>query len=446
MRPQSHPINALLNLLGGASMSVMVLWVPYWLNQSIGPNQYALWALANQVLAYIPLLGFGMNQILTRSVASALTQPDQPNFAKYLSTGFWIMLGLMGLSAVIVGLSGLWIDHLLPVETPERAHFQQMWWVLGGAGSVGLLSLYFFGVFGGYQQYLWENAYKSILVFSFVLGLWVLQASDTLTLEHLVWMYGIALGIALLFLIIIYFCKGLPRPHWSNAETGTARQFARGMYGLGIWQFSMVFISGLDLWIVARIEFAAVPGYALALSLMAFLMGVGGALFSPSLPIFANALEETDHARFVVMFRRYQRWLMATSFGITLIIFTLPQTFWINLLGPSSSAFITVMPILLIATVLRLLTLLYAYALIGANRQHQVIASPLLEGIVNVIVSIALGIWLGPIGVALGTLVGAVLCLAMATLYNIPRLHYHVPVRASDLLFPWKTRVRNDPR
>ena len=437
MRPQAHTTNAIWNLLGGASMSVLVLLVPFWLNQSLGAKQYALWALAYQVIVYIPLLGFGLNQILIREVAGTLRSSDTRAFHTILSNGFWMLIVLMAASFLLVGITGFWMDQLLPISPDARLQFQWMWWVLGGTGSLGLLSLYFFGVFGGHQQYLWENTYKTMVVLSFVLGLWILSVTKQFNVLSLAWVYAFAVGIALLSLGLVYYLEGFPKPQRSQVDRATTAALVRSMYGLGVWQFSMVLVSGLDLWIVARLDFDAVAGYALALSCMTFLMGVGSALFSPSLPVFAKALTDQDRSQFVALFRQHQRWLIATALAIAVGIMVLPNTLWLALFKDSSAAFIAVMPILLLATVLRLLTLLYAYALVGANRQHQIIASPLLEGVLNVGLSIVLGICLGPVGVALGTLAGAVLCLAMHTLYNMPRQRHWVPVHASDLLFPW---------
>lgn len=419
-------------------MSVLVLLVPYWLNQSLGAKQYALWALAYQVITYTPLLGFGLNQILIREIASSLRRSDTRALHTILSNSFWVLIILIAASFLLVAITGFWIDDLLPISPDARIQFQWMWWVLGGAGSIGLLSLYFFGVFGGHQQYLWENTYKTTLVVSFVLGLWVLSSTQQFNGLSLAGIYALAVGVALLLLALVYAIAGFPKPRRSQVDRATTFALVRGMYGLGIWQLSLVLVSGLDLWIVARLDFDAVAGYALALSCMTFLMGVGGALFSPSLPVFAKALAGEDRSEFAALFRRHQRWLMAIALALALGIIGLPNSLWSALFKDSSAAFIAVMPILLLATVLRLSTLLYAYALIGANRQHQIIASPLLEGVLNVGLSIVLGIWLGPVGVALGTLAGAVLCLAMATLYNMPRQRHWVPVHASDLLLPWK--------
>ena len=53
--------------------------------------------------------------------------------------------------------------------------------------------------------------------------------------------------------------------------------------------------------------------------------------------------------------------------------------------------------------------MLYSLAIVAANLQSQIIFSPLLEGFVSLGLNIVLGFWLGPVGVAIGTLCGRLL-------------------------------------
>jgi hypothetical protein len=94
----------------------------------------------------------------------------------------------------------------------------------------------------------------------------------------------------------------------------------------------------------------------------------------------------------------------------------------------------------LIAAFIRMLTVLYSIAIVSANLQHQVIAPPLTEGISNLVVSIVLGIWLGPMGVALGTLVGAIICFALYSVHTIPKCAGTLPINALSLLLPRKPK------
>ena len=162
-------------------------------------------------------------------------------------------------------------------------------------------------------------------------------------------------------------------------------------------------------------------------------------MLGPCLPRFAAELGKANHGQFVQIFVAYQTKLILLIGGLLIVLILLPPQLWDVLLKDSAATFNLVFPILLAATCLRLITLLYSLAVIAANVQHRIIFSPLLEGVVNLVSSIALAYWLGAIGVAIGTLIGAIICVLFAALYNISRTVDAVPISALTMMYPWKT-------
>jgi O-antigen/teichoic acid export membrane protein len=63
----------------------------------------------------------------------------------------------------------------------------------------------------------------------------------------------------------------------------------------------------------------------------------------------------------------------------------------------------------------------YSVALIGTGQQRLVILAPIMEGVTNLIASVVLGYLLGAIGVAYGTLCGAVVGVLANMFYSMPR-------------------------
>jgi O-antigen/teichoic acid export membrane protein len=80
-----------------------------------------------------------------------------------------------------------------------------------------------------------------------------------------------------------------------------------------------------------------------------------------------------------------------------------------------------ILQMLIVANIVRLAGTPYSVILLGTGQQHLATASPLMEGVTNLIVSIVAGYYLGAIGVAFGTLVGAVVGLLAHVFYNLPR-------------------------
>jgi O-antigen/teichoic acid export membrane protein len=196
-------------------------------------------------------------------------------------------------------------------------------------------------------------------------------------------------------------------------------------------------VSGFDLWIVARVNFAAVPGYAIALSFLVFLSGSISAITGPCLPLFATHLAKADGSTFLQHFLVWQKRLLVLVILLSVLLWCTPNSFWQLLLQDSASIFTQVFPILLLATCVRLMTLLYSLAILSANLQHRIVFSPLAEGLVNISCSVLLGLYMGVTGIALGTLLGALVCLLLHAFYNIPRTADKIPLTPQALIAPW---------
>jgi O-antigen/teichoic acid export membrane protein len=80
-----------------------------------------------------------------------------------------------------------------------------------------------------------------------------------------------------------------------------------------------------------------------------------------------------------------------------------------------------ILQVLVIANVIRLCALPYSTLLLGTGQQNKVIASPLAEGITNLVASVIGAYLFGAIGVALGTLIGAFVSVGLHLFYNMPR-------------------------
>src|SRR6267378_1434013 len=81
----------------------------------------------------------------------------------------------------------------------------------------------------------------------------------------------------------------------------------------------------------------------------------------------------------------------------------------------------SIMQLLVVANVVRLSFLPYATLLLGMGEQRKVIVSPVAEGVTNLFASVLGAVWLGAIGVAIGTLIGSFVSIGVHFLYHMPR-------------------------
>ena len=439
MNKRLYQTNALLNLAGGASSACMVLILPYLLNRLLSQQDYAIWVLGFQAVLYVPMLGLGIHQILNRTIAHSLALGDFSQLQRQLGSGFLLVLLLASMVGILVWVSSPYVGLLSGASSGADQQIGLVWRTIGSGASVGLLSLFFFGCFGGQQRYEWENAYKAMIALGFLsLVWWADIQAITLTPLTLAFAYVMVIGGAMTLLVWrfiysdVFSWRMLKQWHFP-----TVKSYLRSMYGYGVWQIGILMVSGLDLWIVARVNFAAVPGYAIALSFLVFLSGSISAIAGPCLPLFAAHLAKADQSAFVVLFLVWQKRLLVLVAALCTLLWFTPNAFWQFLLQDSAPIFTQVFPILLLASCLRLSTLLYSLAILSANLQHRIVLSPLVEGSVNLACSVLLGLYIGVIGVALGTLLGALVCLALHALYNIPRTADKIPLTPKALIAPW---------
>ena len=439
MNKRLYQTNALLNLAGGASSACMVLILPYLLNRLLSQQDYAIWVLGFQAVLYVPMLGLGIHQILNRTIAHSLALGDFSQLQRQLGSGFLLVLLLASMVGTLVWVSSPYVGLLSGASSGADQQIGLVWRTIGSGASVGLLSLFFFGCFGGQQRYEWENAYKAMIALGFLSVVWWADIQAiTLTPLTLAYAYVMVIGGAMTLLVWrfiysdVFSWRMLKEWHFP-----TVKSYLRSMYGYGVWQIGILMVSGLDLWIVARVNFAAVPGYAIALSFLVFLSGSISAIAGPCLPLFAAHLAKADQSAFVVLFLVWQKRLLVLVAALCTLLWFTPNAFWQFLLQDSAPIFTQVFPILLLASCLRLSTLLYSLAILSANLQHRIVLSPLVEGLVNLACSVLLGLYIGVIGVALGTLLGALVCLALHALYNIPRTADKIPLTPKALIAPW---------
>jgi O-antigen/teichoic acid export membrane protein len=90
--------------------------------------------------------------------------------------------------------------------------------------------------------------------------------------------------------------------------------------------------------------------------------------------------------------------------------------------------------VLLIANMIRLLTAPYAVVLISTGQQRFIKVSPLIEGFTNLIASVVLGAAMGAIGIAYGTLLGAIVGVAAHFFVSMPRTNPALEFSRLDLI------------
>ena len=168
-------------------------------------------------------------------------------------------------------------------------------------------------------------------------------------------------------------------------------------------------INGVDLVVLGRIDFGAVPFFAVAATASDHVRGVIGSIYNALLPVAARIYEFLATGARWRLFSTtvYASEQLSPSWSPSLILCNEPLlSLWVAVITGQRSSL--VMSILVMAAFLvRTSVMMYVICSVASGTHGRSWPGPVLEAAANLSLSILLGIWIGSTRVALGTLVSA---------------------------------------
>jgi len=415
--------NAGANVLRGTSIAVMTLVVPPFLTRALSVDQYGAWALVMQLTAYVAYLDFGLQTAVGRYVAHGTETGSHQERDSIVSTAF-VVLGtgaLIGMLALLV-LAGLVpvVFRQMPAALVGSVRLALL--IVGASVALGLPASVISAVFIGLQR----NEVPALTV---VVSKLITAALLIVAVRHtqsLAVLGAVVAGISATSYAALYGFYRRLAPQIRIRPELVTWQSAKELYGycrsLTVWIFGMILVTGLDLVIVGWFDFQSVAYYAVAASIVAFIIGTQNAIFGALISPVAVQHARGDQRRLGLTL------IHSTRFGVLFLMGSaIPICFasrplltaWVGAAYAERAQPLLIL--LVIANVIRLSTTPYCAVLIGTGQQRAIVLTPILEGVVNLTVSLWAGrIW-GALGVAIGTLAGSLVCLFGHVLYNMPR-------------------------
>lgn len=416
--------NALANVIRLGIGAVVALILPPTLTRLLDRDHFAAWALLLQIAAYASFLDFGIQTAVARFVAQAMQRGDEKERDGYTSTAIFLLICAGALGFCVVCAMAWLLPHMFK-QAPLRllAELREGLVLLAAFSALTLPTSAFTGVFIG----LHKNEYPALTNgASRLLGAALVIMAVHRT-HSLVVMAGLVGSMNLVGGILQYAQARRILPTMLISLRAVSSHYVRTLAqfcaGLSVMSFSMFLVGGLDLTIVGYFRFSGVAYYSVASNLVLILSGLASAgtsaLIAPTASI--HALGEYERLGRVVM----QATLYITQLAVIVscILFSLGTrilTLWVGPIYAHGSA--PILNVLVLATAIRMLGGPYTVALIASGKQSRALFSPIFEGITNLCVSLCAGYYLGPIGVAVGTLVGAIAGISLQILYNMPRI------------------------
>ncbi len=415
--------NAFANVCRGGASALIGLLLPPFLTRIIDKDAYGTWLLILQLSTYVSFLDFGIQTAVGRYVAHHNELGEKKERDSFVSTALAILLcsaivGLLGVSMLAWQLPSLFKD--MPTILQKDAQLALL--CVGGSLAIALPFSVFGGIFIGIQRYdvpawivgisklfgglsvfLVANSSHSIVLMAVVMGitnigsgLWQFLAYKRVAGDILISKQGISKA------------KGI--------------EITSYCLSLSVWTIGMILVSGMDAVIIGYFDYQSIVYYGLAASLTSFLTSLHSSIFGVFMPKAAVLGAKKDRealGNLLVSSTRYGAILLiATSLPLVLGAKWL-LTLWVGANYASQTALL--LQIMVIANFIRYLGAPYATIALAIGEQKRLILSPIVEGVVNITISIILTARYGVIGVAVGTLCGAFVSVGMHFLYNLKR-------------------------
>ncbi len=407
--------NSAANVVRMGMTSLIAILLPAYLTKHLPVQTYGAWVLILQLGAYVGYLDFGVQTAVAKYIAEYEAKGDYDGCGRCASVGLVIMLAASILGFLLTLALAWWVPELfrnMPATLYRDVRLSILF--VGTSLAIKLATSVFSAIFLGLQRY---QVPMVTDVVSKLLYAAVLCAAVFLHCSLVV--MGIAAAAVNLFssLLQIVAWRRLAshiRVSLYEIDFTMVKRMLEYCAILTIWSVCMLFISGIDVTIVGHYAFSEVAFYSIATSPTNFILMVIGAVLSPLLPATsALSTERSPQQMGAILLRttRYATIILLLSGLPVLVGGYVLLRLWVGTTYAFNS--VQFLRVLLLANIIRNLCAPYATMVVATARQRVATAAAITEGGVNFIASILLARHYGATGVAIGTLLGAVVGVSM---------------------------------
>ena len=407
--------NIIASLARVIAVSLVALVLPAYLTHHLPVTTYAAWVLILQLGAYVSYLDLGIQTGVSKFVAEYAARADHEGAGRHASAGLALML-IGGTLGVALTLVLAWqvprLFSAMPANLYSDVRASVM--LVGVSLSFGLVCAVYSAVFLGLQRY-WIPMTISV----------VNRASFAAIVLVVVALHGnlVAMGIAVAGVNVV--TGTLQVAAWRRKAShirisarlidyAVLRKMARYCSLQSIWTVGMLCVTGFDITIVGHYDYVQTAYYSIATLPTSFVLLIISSMVNPLMP--ASSAMSTQRSApemgdFLARITRYTTVVLLLT-GLPLMVCGFPiLRIWVG----TAYALHTLryLRILVLANVIRNLCLPYATMISATGRQGAATATAISEAVVNLGSSIFLASRFGAIGVALGTLLGALVSISL---------------------------------
>lgn len=411
--------NSFANVVRALSTSALTIVTPLVLVLTLPPANYRAWVLVFGVAAYVAYFDLGLQSTVQAVVGQCLGQGRHGSARSVIWNALKIIAIISASLVLGVVLVGLNVQLLFPaMESSLVATFKIALLILTLGQCATLAANVLTGFYMAYNR---TSEPTVVLTISRLMALVSISGLSLMT-HDLVWLscsFSFPLVVGLGYLI----AKLRREQIVSKAEsTDVSRVRARDLIKfsgpMAIWGICMLLVSGAGVVIIGRVHYEAVAAYSIAMMMVSAVVGLANALVGPLLSELSrmHGAGRDIVTSLGVSLRLNSLLVMFLGFGALLVY---PAISFILPAYVRNHLSFGVLALLIAGSILRLTMSPLSLLFVATGRHRRIVLPPILEALLNVTVSFALGTIFGLVGLAWGVLVGSMLGVLLASTWSI---------------------------
>jgi O-antigen/teichoic acid export membrane protein len=418
------------NIIGQAViLGVGFLLAPFVLRK-VGVSDYGLWILVSSLTGYASVLEFGISSAVIKYVAEYRTKGERAEMHALVSTALSLYT-VLGMLAMLFSVAvALLLPQLINVAPGDQDKAVKLVLLAGIGLGISIPATIIVGVLRGLQRF-------DLLNLLYIINT-LLNAGATIAILLLGWgIVGVA--AAAIPVTVLTQLPGLwlvrradpeMRIGWRGARRDLVRTVTSFSFKLFIGQVSRQLQSRTDELVIAgALPVAFVTPYSFGRRLGEIPNQFANQFVRTLMPLASGLHAESDWKRLRRMYLASSRLALAISVPVAGILTVLAPTFLTLWIGPAYAAYWPIVLVIAASSVVGISQYPAGAILQGMARHNILAVTALLNGLINLALSLILVRHLGLIGVALGTLAPTVL----ESLVIMPFSMRLLRVRGSDL-------------
>jgi O-antigen/teichoic acid export membrane protein len=422
--------NVLMNWLAfGTTILAGFLMSPF-LVRHLGDSVYGVWILIGSLAGYLGVLDFGVTPSIVKYVAEYRARRDQEAMNKVLSGALVIFTVAGCISLVISILVAASFNRIF--DSPLTSRTAAAVVVLAGVNlAVTFPASVFVGVIRGYQRYDADSAITSVSIVlrSLVIVWLIMDGRGILALAALTFIFDIARLTCLIR--IAYRLNPAIRIQRQYVERKELhRVFRFSLYAfLILVSRQMIFFTD-SIVIGFFLSTSMVTFYFIASRLVLYLRMLVTEMVGVLMPTTSDLGARNDHQAIARLLTISTKYMLLIALPVGAVFLTLGRNFIALWMGPGYSQSFAVLVILTIAMLAHFLEMPAHTVLLGLSKHRVVALFTIIQGLLNIALSIVLVRRLGVVGVALGTMIpmigttGVALAVYFRMYLKLPLLGY----------------------